>query len=96
NVLSDFFRKNRSEVVGVSIYEYDEEGHMEILKEEQYQRGVADGIQQGIEKGVEQERERAIVRAITSMLELGIDKEKILTKYSKEEYDMAVKEMEKK
>lgn len=34
NVLSDFFRKNRSEVVGVSIYEYDEEGHMEILKEE--------------------------------------------------------------
>ena len=39
---------------------------------------------------------RAIVRAITSMLELGIDKEKILTKYSKEEYDMAVKEMEKK
>ena len=86
NVLSDFFRKNRSEVVGVSIYEYDEEGHMEVLKEEQYQRGVADGI----EKGVEQERERAI----TSMLELGIDKEKILTKYSKEEYDMAVKEME--
>ena len=67
----------------MSIYEYDEEGHMEILKEEQYQRGVADGIQ----------KER--VRAITSMLELGIDKEKILTKYSKEEYDMAVKEMEK-
>ena len=65
-----------------------EEGHMEILKEEQYQRGVADGI--------EHERERAIVRAITSMLELGIDKEKILTKYSKEEYEMAVKEMEKK
>ena len=95
NVLSDFFRKNRSEVVGVSIYEYDEEGHMEVLKEEQYQRGVADGIEkginEGIKKGVEQERERAIIRAITSMLELGIDKEKILTKYSKEEYEMAVK-----
>lgn len=27
NILSDFFRKNRSEVVGVSIYEYDELGH---------------------------------------------------------------------
>ena len=92
NVLSDFFRKNRSEVVGVSIYEYDEEGHMEILKEEQYQRGIADGIQQGINEGQQKER----VRAITSMLELGIDKEKILTKYSKEEYEMAVKEMEKK
>ena len=90
NVLSDFFRKNRSEVVGVSIYEYDEEGHMEILKEEQYQRGVADGIQQGINEGQQKER----VRAITSMLELGIDKEKILTKYLREEYEMAVKEKE--
>ena len=107
NVLSDFFRKNRSEVVGVSIYEYDEEGHMEILKEEQYQRGVADGIEKGIEKGIKQGIQQGInegikegqqkerVRAITSMLELGIDKEKILTKYSKEEYEMAVKEMEK-
>ena len=74
----------------MSIYEYDEEGHMEVLKEEQYQRGVADGIQQVLEK-----ERKAIIRAITSMLELGIDKEKILTKYSKEEYDMAVKEIEK-
>ncbi len=65
---------------------------MEILKEEQYQRGVADGIQQGINEGQQKER----VRAITSMLELGIDKEKILTKYSKEEYEKAFKEMEKK
>ena len=74
----------------MSIYEYDEEGHMEVLKEEQYRRGVADGIQQVLEK-----ERKAIIRAITSMLELGIDKEKILTKYSKEEYDMAVKEIEK-
>ena len=35
------------------------------------------------------------VRAITSMLELGIDKEKILTKYSEEEYEMAVKDKKK-
>ncbi len=32
----------------------------------------------------------------TDVETLGIDKEKILTKYSKEEYEMAVKEMEKK
>lgn len=102
NVLSDFFRKNRSEVVGVSIYEYDEEGHMEVLKEEQYRKGVADGIekgikqgiQQGINEGIKEGQQKERVRAITSMLELGIDKEKILTKYSKEEYEMAVKEME--
>ena len=98
NVLSDFFRKNRSEVVGVSIYEYDEEGHMEVLKEEQYRKGVADGIekgvQQGIEKGIKEGQQKERVRAIISMLELGIDKEKILTKYLREEYEMAVKEKE--
>ena len=100
NVLSDFFRKNRNEVVGVSIYEYDEEGHMEVLKEEQYQRGVEDGIQQGIneglKEGIKEGEHKERVRAITSMLELGIDKEKILTKYSEEEYEMAVKDKEKK
>lgn len=96
NVLSDFFRKNRNEVVGVSIYEYDEEGHMEVLKEEHYQRGVEDGIQQGINEGLKEGEHKERVRAITSMLELGIDKEKILTKYSEEEYEMAVKDKEKK
>lgn len=95
NVLSDFFRKNRSEVVGVCIYEYDEEGHMEVLKEEQYQRGVEDGIQQGINEGIKEGEHKERVRAITSMLELGIDKEKILTKYSEEEYEMAVKDRKK-
>ena len=38
----------------MSIYEYDEEGHMEVLKEEQYQRGVEDGIQQGINEGIKE------------------------------------------
>ena len=42
----------------MSIYEYDEEGHMEVLKEEQYQRGVADGMRRGIEQGIEKERKR--------------------------------------
>lgn len=41
-------------MVGVSIYEYDEEGHMEVLKEEQYQRGVEEGIQQGINEGIKE------------------------------------------
>ena len=73
---------------------------MEVLKEEQYRKGVADGIekgikqgiQQGINEGIKEGQQKERVRAIISMLELGIDKEKILTKYSKEEYDMAVKE----
>ena len=32
NVLSEFFRNHREEVITVSIYEYDEEGHLEVVK----------------------------------------------------------------
>ena len=34
NVLSEFLKNHREEVITVSIYEYDEEGHLEIVKEE--------------------------------------------------------------
>lgn len=48
---------------------------MEVLKEDHYQRGE-DGIQQGINEGIKEGEHKERVRAITSMLELGIDKEK--------------------
>ena len=50
NVLSEFFKNHREEVITVSIYEYDEEGHLEIVKEEGRQLGLAEGIIKGEEK----------------------------------------------
>lgn len=51
NVLSEFFRNHREEVITVSIYEYDEEGHLEIVKEEGRQLGIAEGKQLGLAQG---------------------------------------------
>ena len=51
NVLSEFFRNHRDEVITVSIYEYDEEGHLEIVKEEGRQLGIAEGKQLGLAQG---------------------------------------------
>ncbi len=51
NVLSDFFKNHREEVITVSIYEYDEEGHLEIVKEEGRQLGIAEGKQIGLDEG---------------------------------------------
>ena len=51
NVLSEFFRNHREEVITVSIYEYDEEGHLEIVKEEGRQLGIAEGRQLGLAEG---------------------------------------------
>ena len=44
NVLSEFFKNHREEVITVSIYEYDEEGHLEIVKEEGRQEERSNGI----------------------------------------------------
>ena len=52
NVLSDFLKNHREEVITVSIYEYDEEGHLEIVKEEGRQLGIAEGRQLELTKGI--------------------------------------------
>ena len=43
DILSDFFIKHREEVIDVSIFEYDEEGVMEILREEARTAGLEEG-----------------------------------------------------
>ena len=50
--MSEFFRNHREEVITVSIYEYDEEGHLEIVKEEGRQLGIAEGRQLGLTEGL--------------------------------------------
>lgn len=42
-ILTDFLRKNRAEVIKMSLYEYDQEQHMKWLREEDYEQGHEDG-----------------------------------------------------
>lgn len=46
-----FFIKHREEVIDVSIFEYDEEGVMEILREEARTAGLEEGRSAGLEEG---------------------------------------------
>ena len=39
-ILAEFLSKNRAEVIKVSIYEYDEEKHMRMEREESYAEGI--------------------------------------------------------
>lgn len=59
-ILEDFLRKNRAEVVKMSIYEYDEEKHLKTLQEESREDGIKLGISQGIEQGMEQGRDEIL------------------------------------
>ena len=53
NVLADFLRKNRAEVLRMSLFYYDEEKHIQQERDESYQEGVQKGIQEGIKTGIE-------------------------------------------
>ncbi len=48
NILSDFLRKNKREVIAMSIFEYDAELHEKTLQEIGYEKGRDDGITQTI------------------------------------------------
>lgn len=50
-VLVEFLEKNRKEVSEMTIFEYDEEAHMRMIREESYEDGLEEGTEKGIEKG---------------------------------------------
>lgn len=79
-ILSDFLRKNKAEVVPMSIFEYDEEAVMAVIREEEFGFGLAKGLELGREEGREEGREAAIALMIESCSEWGIDRRKTASK----------------
>ena len=47
NILSEFLRANKSEVISMSIFEYDKEEEERKLRKAEYEAGVADGFNNG-------------------------------------------------
>ena len=58
DIMADFLRRNRAEVVKMSIYEYDEEKNYKMLQEQYWnmghERGKSEGIAQGMAEGMAQ------------------------------------------
>ncbi len=48
NILADFLRKNRTEVISMSIFEYDKEEEEKKLRKAEYEAGEKIGIQKGV------------------------------------------------
>ena len=62
---------------------------LQEMFEEQQEIGMAKGLEQGVQQG----KTSGIIQAIQNMLDLGLTKEQILTKYTPEEFAMAEKAM---
>ena len=86
-ILAEFLRKNKSEVIPVSIFEYNEEETLKAIKADEYQLGLQDGIAQGIAQGITQGVAQSIGLMIESCAELGISRENTLMKI-KEKFEL--------
>lgn len=69
-ILAEFLSGQRAEAKKVSIYEYDEEKHMRMEREQSYATGKAEGIELGKVEGIIQERDR-MNQLILKLTELG-------------------------
>ena len=63
-VLADFLRRNRAEVVMMSIFEYNQEEEERKLRAAERQAGYASGVEHGIRQGIEQGMERGMAQGI--------------------------------
>ena len=52
NILSEFLRKNKAEVIAMSIFEYDKEEEERKLRKAEYEAGVAVGMKDGMKAGL--------------------------------------------
>ena len=51
DIFAEFLRKNRSEVIATSIFEYDQEEEEKKLRRAEYEAGMEVGMEVGIQKG---------------------------------------------
>ena len=73
NILSKFLRANKSEVISMSIFEYDKEEEERKLRKAEYEAGAAAGLKVGVSKG----KILAKKDAASSLITLGLTVEQI-------------------
>ena len=76
-ILEEFLRKNRAEVIAVSIFEYDKEEEERKLRKAEFEAGEQSGIQKGIQEGIQEGKELKTKEIVNSLLQDGMGIEKI-------------------
>ena len=54
DILKDFFIRERKAVFMYSLYEYNQDGHMQVVRQEGIEEGIEQGIKLGLVQGLEQ------------------------------------------
>ena len=68
-VLREFLLRNRKEAVEMSIFEYDEEAVFEVVRKDEYEKGVEEGRKEGHQEGVKEGIAAGKAEAVLELLE---------------------------
>ena len=77
DILSEFLRANKSEVISMSIFEYDKEEEERKLRKAEYEAGVAAGFSDGFDNGFNNGIDTAKKNAAIAFAELHVPVEQI-------------------
>ena len=89
-VLSDFLRKNRGEAIEMSIFEYDEERELKLIRRAEYEEGLKEGREDGLKDGLKQGRIATLKNLVAKKLAKGWSPVQIA-----EDLEMELPEVEK-
>ncbi len=88
-ILSEFLRKNRMEVLGMFLEEFDAEKYERTIRREGREEGIELGMKQGINQGMKQGVEQGLQITIELLEEMGQTREtarlKLMEKYALQE-----------
>ena len=78
-ILRDFLKKNRAEAIEMSIFEYDEEKHMQSEREIWENAGREAGMAEGRKAGIVEDRQSGLIEGIINMsLDFHLTKQEII------------------
>ena len=76
-VLADFLKRNRAEVVMMSIFEYNQEEEERKLRAAERQAGYASGVEHGIKQGMAQGIERGTAENLCKLVNNFMSRRKV-------------------
>ena len=68
-ILADFLLQNKMEAIQMSIFEYDEERELRIIRADEREMGREEGLKEGLEKGLEEGHKTGITESIKLLIQ---------------------------
>lgn len=96
NILKDFLTEQKSEVIAMSLYEYNEEYVRKTFFEEGMETGYQEGKEEGIKEGIKEGKAETLIKSVESVMQkfqVSLQKACEGVGTTVEDYDRARKEL---